>query len=52
MTDKATSQNAIGDHVYLKGRMSGYRGWLKIVVYALSGIVILSMFASNLLQSF
>ncbi|SFN55054.1 hypothetical protein SAMN04488056_101269 [Cohaesibacter marisflavi] len=52
MTDKATPENAAVEHVYLKDRMRGYRGWLKIVVYTLSGIVMLSMFASNLLQSF
>ena len=40
------------DHVYLKDRMSGYRGWLKIVVYTLSGLVMVSMLIGNLLQSF
>nr|WP_321463275.1 hypothetical protein [uncultured Cohaesibacter sp.] len=48
MAEKATGQ----DHVYLKDRMSGRRGWLKYLVYGLSGIVLLTMLASNLMQSF
>nr|WP_321457760.1 hypothetical protein [uncultured Cohaesibacter sp.] len=48
MAEKTTSD----DHVFLRDRMRGHRGWIKTVVYALSGLVMLTMFASNLLQSF
>nr|WP_319484379.1 hypothetical protein [uncultured Cohaesibacter sp.] len=47
MTDKTNS-----GHVYLKDRMSGYRGWLKILVYTLSGIVMVSFVFGNLMQGF
>ncbi|WP_316858148.1 hypothetical protein [uncultured Cohaesibacter sp.] len=39
-------------HVYLKDRMRGYRGWLKYLVYTLSAIVMLTMAAGNIMQSF
>ncbi|WP_180966894.1 hypothetical protein [Cohaesibacter celericrescens] len=48
MTDNTGESN----HTFLKDRMAGRRGWFKTFVLAVSSLIMISMLAGNLLQSF